>query len=120
VISKAGEGTPVRLVNSKWMAETYPETFQRHPIKQIPQIPEGLFVKVYCFWPLDDLTGERFWVEITDVKEIQSGPLQYFGELRNDTLVGEYGDCIGPITSKCICDVDIVKFHKEKKRDNGQ
>jgi len=115
LVGSAGEITPVRLVNSKWMAETYPETFQRLPFEQILRIPQGMFVKVYCSWPLGDLPSERFWVEVTDVEETESGSFQYYGELRNDTMVGVFGDRIGPFISECLCDVDIEKFIEDQK-----
>lgn len=115
VINSSGEFTAVELVDSKWMAMTYQETFQRLPIEEIRRIPEGMFVKVYCIWPFDDLPSERFWVEIVKVQEAVDGSFKYFGELRNDTLIGKYGDVIGPITSESLCDVDINKFLKEKQ-----
>ena len=74
-----------------------------------------MFVKVYCSWPLGDLPSERFWVEVTDVEETESGSFQYYGELRNDTMVGVFGDRIGPFISECLCDVDIEKFIEDQK-----
>lgn len=104
----------VGLVNSRWMAETYPETFQRHPIEQILRIPEGMLVKVICHWPVKGRPSERFWVEITEAVKTDSGGFHYFGLLRNSTLMSDWGDRIGPMTSECFCDVDLDKFVEER------
>jgi len=113
-VNSDGKELSVGLVDSRWMAETYPETFQRHPIEQILRIPKGMFVKVICYWPVKGLPSERFWVEITEVVETDSGGFHYFGLLRNDTLMSGRGERIGPMTSECFCDMDIEKFVEER------
>jgi len=104
----------VQLVNSRKMAAMYPDSFQRHPIEKLSPIPEGMFVKVFCIWPIEVLPSERFWVEITEVREIDSGVYQYFGLLRNRTLLADFGERIGPMTSECFCDIDLEKFVEER------
>jgi len=113
-VSTGDEQWDVQLVNSRKMAETYPDSFQRHPIEKLSPIPEGMFVKVICIWPIEVLPNERFWVEITEAREIDSGVYQYFGLLRNRTLLADFGERIGPMTSECFCDIDMEKFVEER------
>lgn len=115
-VSIGDEQCGVRLVNSKTMAETYPESFQRHPIEKLSPIPKGMFVKVICIWPIEGLLNERFWVEITETEEIETGVYQYFGLLRNRTLLADFGERIGPMTSECFCDIDMEKFMEERSQ----
>ncbi len=113
-VSTGDEQWDVQLVNSRKMAAMYPDSFQRHPIEQLSPIPEGMFVKVICIWPIEVLPNERFWVEITEAREIDSGVYQYFGLLRNRTLLADFGERIGPMTSECFCDMDMEKFMEER------
>jgi len=113
-VSIGDEQWDVQLVNSRKMAAMYPDSFQRHPIEKLSPIPEGMFVKVICIWPIEVLPNERFWVEITEAREIDSGVYQYFGLLRNRTLLADFGERIGPMTSECFCDMDIEKFVGER------
>ncbi len=113
-VSTGDEHWDVQLVNSREMAEMYPDSFQRHPIEKLSPIPEGMFVKVFCIWPIEVLPNERFWVEITEAREIDSGVYQYFGLLRNRTLLADFGERIGPMTSECFCDIDMEKFVEER------
>ena len=113
-VSIGDEQWDVRLVNSKEMAERYPDSFQRHPIESLSPLPEGMFVKVFCIWPIEGLLSERFWVEITDSVITETGAYQYFGDLRNRTFLADYGERIGPMTSECFCDMDIEKFIEDR------
>jgi len=115
-VSTGDEQLDVQLVNSRKMAAMYPDSFQRHPIEKLSPIPEGMFVKVFCIWPIEVLPSERFWVEITEVREIDSGVYQYFGLLRNRTLLADFGERIGPMPSECFCDIDMEKFMEERSR----
>jgi len=106
-----GEGTvDVKLINCKWMSETYSDTFERRPIEAIERLPNGMFVKVFCLWPDERLLPERFWVEIRSSHVTESGQLVYFGEIRNDTLIGQWGDPIGPMMIECFCDMDLEAY----------
>ena len=113
-VSTGDEQWDVQLVNSREMAEMYPDSFQRHPIEKLSPIPEGMFVKVFCIWPIEGLLSERFWVEITEAEEIDTGIYRYFGLLRNRTLLADFGERIGPMPSECFCDMDIEKFVEER------
>lgn len=113
-VSTGDEQWDVQLVNSRKMAAMYPDSFQRHPIEKLSPIPEGMFVKVICIWPIEVLPNERFWVEITEAREIDSGVYQYFGLLRNRTLLADFGERIGPMPSECFCDIDMEKFVEER------
>jgi hypothetical protein len=108
------EQIDIGLVDSRWMAEAYPETFERHPIERMIRIPDGMLVKVITIWPIEGMLSERFWVEITHSEEIKEGSFRYFGRICNETQIADCGDRIGPMTSECFCDLDLEKYVSER------
>ncbi len=114
-LAKEGSDIPVELIDCKWMSERFSDTFKRPPMERIEEaftyLPEGLLVKIMCEWPTEYFL-ERFWIEITEVVPMKKGGFAYYGELRDNTLVGEVGDRIGPISTSCICDLDLVDFRE--------
>lgn len=113
-VSIGDEQCDVQLVNIRKMTQMYPKLLQRLPIEKLSPVPEGMFAKVFCIWPIEGLLSERFWVEITEAEEIDAGIYQYFGLLRNRTLLADFGARIGPMISECFCDIDIEKFVGER------
>jgi hypothetical protein len=106
----AGEQVDVKLTDCEFMAETYPETFQRPSPYVCNNVPIGMMLKVVVEWPVSALPTERFWVEVTQTAEDISGCKIYFGETRNRTLLADYGERVGPIYPRNIADVDLESF----------
>ena len=106
----AGEQVDVKLTDCEFMAETYPETFQRPSPYVCNNVPVGMMLKVIVEWPLAPLPQERFWVEVTQTAEDSVGCKAYFGELRNRTFLADYGERIGPIYPRNVADVDLESF----------
>jgi len=104
----------VKLTDCEFMATRYPETFKRPKKSICEMIPIGMMVKIIVEWPLAVLPTERFWVEITTIeRDISEAPV-YFGELRNRTLLADYGETVGPIFPCNIADIDVEEFATKK------
>ena len=103
----------VRLIDGRWMRQTYPDTFQRMDVERLPYLPDGTLVKV-CYLPLlGEDPSERFWVKITRRETSESQAHMYYGELVTDTLVFERGDVIGPMPTASFYDVDMKQMLKD-------
>lgn len=107
----AGEGQiDVTLTDCEFMAKNYPETFNRPPQDLCNLVPIGMMVKVIVEWPLSALPKERFWVEVTAIVRDSEGKPIYYGELRNRTLMADYGEKMGPIFPRNIASIDFDAF----------
>lgn len=104
----------IGLIDCEFLAATFPETFKRHPKLFMEKLVEGMLIKVVIEWPIADLPTERPWVEVTSVERRSSGGLLYFGELRNRTLLADWGEKIGPILPRNVCDIDFEKFLNDR------
>lgn len=110
LVTIASEKIEVKLTDCEFMAKTYPETFQRPSPYVCNNVPIGMMLKVVVEWPIGALPTERFWVEVTQTAKDRAGRKTYFGELRNRTLLADYGERIGPIYPRNVADVDLESF----------
>lgn len=100
----------VGLTDCEFMASQHPETFERPSSVVCNNIPVGMMLKVVVDWPIEILPTERFWVEVTSIEQDQDGCPVYFGELRNRTLLADFGEKMGPIYPRNVADVDLDAF----------
>ncbi len=100
----------VKLTDCEFMASQYPETFKRPSSVICESIPVGMMLKVIVDWPVEILPTERFWVEVTSIEQDEDGRPVYFGELRNRTLLADFGERMGPIYPRNVADVDLDAF----------
>jgi len=95
----------------------HPETFQI-PDKFIRNhIVVDMLIKINVKWRDPWALGERFWVRITEARELCTGERVLYGTAENKTTFVPYGSLIGPIRPRNICDVDLEDFlrqHQEK------
>jgi hypothetical protein len=109
-ISIDDEVCEVKLTDCEFMASQFPETFQRPSADVCKNIPVGMMLKVVVEWPIQALPAERFWVEVTSIEQDKDGYPVYFGELRNRTLLADFGERMGPIYPRNVADVDLDAF----------
>lgn len=103
------------LCNAESVANQYPEIFEIHSRELREIIPLTMLIKINVDWNDDFLFFDRFWVEVTNIANDRNGEVFYFGVIRNDTLVGDYGSAIGPIYPQHIYDLDAEDFIKKHK-----
>lgn len=120
LVTIGDEQIEVKLTDCEFMNNTFPDTFHRPTPYVCNNVPIGMMLKVIVEWPLAPLPQERFWVEVTQISKDANGNNIYFGELRNRTLLADYGETIGPIFPKNIADVDLEAFMDKQGLHNKE
>lgn len=106
------------LFNVQEINAGHPDTFFIPGKEVLDLLKTGMLIKIFANWPDPDLIDERFWVRVTDITQLESGEVIYYGTAANDTAFVPYGSYMGPIRLSNICDVDLEEFIQSLKQSN--